>query len=106
MVFKTLITVFLLFIATVFPVLGANEVRVLNLIPDVSQTGNFPSDDADPTNVFALDDASRILVELNLSVGKIVLELFPTTAPLTVANFLKYIDAKRYDGSFIHRAVA
>jgi len=35
--------------------------------------------------------------------GKIVIELFPKDAPLSVANFLKLVDKKFYDGLTFHR---
>lgn len=35
--------------------------------------------------------------------GEIVLELYPDKAPVTVANFLKYVTAKRYDNTLYHR---
>ena len=37
--------------------------------------------------------------------GEIVLELYPAQAPITVANFLKYVNAKRYDNTLFHRVV-
>jgi peptidyl-prolyl cis-trans isomerase A (cyclophilin A) len=44
----------------------------------------------------------RVLVETGK--GAIMLELEQTKAPLTVANFLRYVDERRYDGSTIYRA--
>src|SRR5262245_9395319 len=37
--------------------------------------------------------------------GDIELELFPDKAPGTVANFLRYVDGKFYDGGVFHRTV-
>lgn len=37
--------------------------------------------------------------------GVIVVELAPDKAPVTVANFLRYVDDKRYDGGSFYRAV-
>lgn len=37
--------------------------------------------------------------------GNITIELYPVKAPLTVANFLKYVDAHLYDSSSFFRAV-
>jgi cyclophilin family peptidyl-prolyl cis-trans isomerase len=44
-------------------------------------------------------------VEISTSKGKIVLQLYPDKAPDTVQNFLKYIDAKYYDGTIFHRVI-
>lgn len=37
--------------------------------------------------------------------GKIVLELDEQKAPQTVKNFLRYVDAKFYDGTIFHRVI-
>jgi peptidyl-prolyl cis-trans isomerase A (cyclophilin A) len=45
----------------------------------------------------------RVLVRTEL--GDIVLELDEKRAPITTANFLKYVDAGHYDGGVFHRTV-
>ncbi len=42
---------------------------------------------------------------IKTSLGNITIELYPLKAPLTVANFLKYVDAHLYDSSSFFRAV-
>lgn len=37
--------------------------------------------------------------------GTITFELDPVAAPATVANFLRYVDEKYYDGTIIHRVL-
>ncbi len=44
-------------------------------------------------------------VSLLTELGEIGLELFPQQAPLTVANFLRYVDEARYQGASFYRAV-
>lgn len=44
-------------------------------------------------------------VRVQTELGDIVLELDPQRAPLTTANFLKYVDAGHYDGGTFHRTV-
>ena len=44
-------------------------------------------------------------VQLDTQAGKIVLALDRGRAPLSTANFLKYVDAGRYDGEPFYRAV-
>jgi len=44
-------------------------------------------------------------VKLTTSMGPITLELDEAKAPQTVANFLKYVDAKHYDGTIFHRVI-
>ena len=45
----------------------------------------------------------RVRIETEL--GDIVLELYPEQAPITVGNFLGYVDARHYDGGNFFRTV-
>lgn len=45
------------------------------------------------------------LVKLTTTMGDITLELFPEKAPVTVANFLKYVQEGFFDGSIFHRVI-
>jgi peptidyl-prolyl cis-trans isomerase A (cyclophilin A) len=47
--------------------------------------------------------AVRVLVQTEL--GDIVIEVDPVKAPITTANFLKYVDGGHYDGGIFHRTV-
>ena len=44
-------------------------------------------------------------VKLTTNHGPIVLELDEAKAPVTVKNFLAYVDAKHYDGTIFHRVI-
>lgn len=44
-------------------------------------------------------------VRITTELGDIVLELYPAQAPITVANFLGYVDARHYDGGTFFRTV-
>jgi cyclophilin family peptidyl-prolyl cis-trans isomerase len=44
-------------------------------------------------------------VEMETSKGKIVIELFAGNAPVTVKNFLNYVDTKFYNGTIFHRVI-
>ncbi|AOY02255.1 peptidylprolyl isomerase [Jeongeupia sp. USM3] len=50
--------------------------------------------------------AANPQVELVTNKGKVVLELYPDKAPVTVANFLQYVKDKHYDGTIFHRVIA
>lgn len=45
------------------------------------------------------------MVTLETSVGVISVELFEDQAPVTVANFLEYVDAGFFDGTIFHRVI-
>jgi len=50
-------------------------------------------------------DAANPVVEIKTSKGTIQVELFEKDAPLTVKNFLQYVDDKHYDGTIFHRVI-
>lgn len=45
-------------------------------------------------------------VELDTSMGKIVVQLAPERAPITVQNFLRYVEEGHYNGTIFHRVIA
>jgi len=47
----------------------------------------------------------QVKVALDTSAGRIVLALDRAHAPITTANFLKYVDAGRYNGESFYRAM-
>jgi peptidyl-prolyl cis-trans isomerase B (cyclophilin B) len=49
--------------------------------------------------------AANPKVRMETTYGTIDIELLETKAPLTVANFLKYVDAKFYDKTIFHRVI-
>mgnify|MGYP001826685366 CR=1 FL=1 len=51
----------------------------------------------------AQDDAPRVRMETTL--GPVVIELYPDTAPKTVENFLAYVRDGFYDGTVFHRVI-
>ena len=58
------------------------------------------------TGMFGIHDKTNPFVELTLSSGdSIRLELYPNLAPVTVENFIKYVQAGFYDGTVFHRVL-
>lgn len=45
-----------------------------------------------------------VRVRLDTEAGPILLELDHKNAPVTAANFVRYVDGKRFDGTFFYRA--
>ena len=62
------------------------------------------SDDNDSVDHNSVDISSKIVIETNM--GEIKVELHPETAPITVANFLDYVDQKHFDGTIFHRVMS
>ncbi|WP_419316923.1 peptidylprolyl isomerase [Caulobacter sp. ErkDOM-E] len=48
--------------------------------------------------------AKTVRVNVETGQGVIVIELYVDQAPITTANFLRYVDQKRYDGATFFRA--
>lgn len=46
------------------------------------------------------------VVQLETSLGKVTIELYPDKAPVTVKNFLAYVKQGFYDGTVFHRVIA
>ena len=44
-------------------------------------------------------------VVMKTSLGKIVIKLDAEKAPISTANFLKYVESKHYDGTIFHRVI-
>jgi cyclophilin family peptidyl-prolyl cis-trans isomerase len=80
---------FLLLFASVFASPASAQVQTTDLAAP-----NLPAPVAGPR------------VELQTSLGRIVLELYPDKAPRTVANFLSYVRDGHYNGSIFHRVIA
>jgi cyclophilin family peptidyl-prolyl cis-trans isomerase len=49
--------------------------------------------------------AANPIVLMDTSHGPIKIELFEDKAPVTVKNFLSYVDSKHYDGTIFHRVI-
>ncbi len=49
--------------------------------------------------------AKNPVVVIDTSMGPIKIELFEEKAPITVKNFLSYVDDKFYDGTIFHRVM-
>ena len=45
------------------------------------------------------------MVKLQTNFGDITVELYAEKAPITVANFLQYVDSGFFDGTIFHRVI-
>lgn len=55
--------------------------------------------------LFSAQKTENPRVLMKTTKGDIVIELFADKAPITVKNFLSYVDEKFYDGTIFHRVV-
>ena len=68
------------------------------------QSGDKPKTDSETVSQeIALNNNPK--VELTTSNGIIVIELFPDKAPITVRNFLAYVESGYYSNTVFHRVV-
>jgi cyclophilin family peptidyl-prolyl cis-trans isomerase len=54
----------------------------------------------------AFAQEKRPVVNIETSLGNIKVELNDSAAPISVKNFLSYVDEKFYDGTIFHRVIA
>jgi peptidyl-prolyl cis-trans isomerase A (cyclophilin A) len=57
-----------------------------------------------PSEALAPPPPGAVRVNLQTAQGLIVLDLYADKAPITAANFLRYVDQKRFDGITFYRA--
>lgn len=55
--------------------------------------------------LWAGNTLAATLVEMKTNVGSVKLELYPDKAPVSVENFLRYVDQEFYDGTTFHRVI-
>lgn len=58
-----------------------------------------------PLSLQAEESADNVHVLMKTSAGDIELELDRSKAPLSVDNFLTYVESKHYDGTIFHRVI-
>jgi cyclophilin family peptidyl-prolyl cis-trans isomerase len=78
---------------------------VSSKIADVNVAKGAPDTVIDLSKNFDDVDLINTHIRFNTSAGPVDLELFDRTQPLTVANFLKYIDEGKFTTSIFHRLV-
>ena len=64
------------------------------------RNGAKGGDDSDPSS------KDNPVVVMETSMGTVKMELYQNRAPKTVANFLKYVDDKHYNGTIFHRVMS
>ena len=57
------------------------------------------------SSIFSVGAQKKVNCLIKTSLGEISIELYPKKAPVTVANFLRYVDAHLFDSSSFFRAV-
>lgn len=71
--------------------------RILSLICILGLLSTLPA--------MSLGKDSNPKVLIKTTKGDITVELYPEKAPLSVKNFLSYVDEKFYDGTIFHRVI-
>ena len=71
----------------------------------VSSSALHAQEDEVSAETAAVESADRVLVELDTTEGRIVLELNRAKAPETVANFLEYVESGHYQRTVFHRVI-
>ena len=64
--------------------------------------GEPPAEEAPAPEPEAAEET--VLVTFETAMGEVEVELYPERAPLSVAQFLRYVDGAHYDGASFYRA--
>jgi cyclophilin family peptidyl-prolyl cis-trans isomerase len=78
---------------------------IAGLISSACLTSSFAAEPA-PKPTAPVATAPLPQVQVVTSMGSFIIELNPERAPLTVANFMRYVDQNHYSGTVFHRVVA
>jgi cyclophilin family peptidyl-prolyl cis-trans isomerase len=73
--------------------------------PSSIESGPSPDQETQTTPDMPQEKPEPIYVIMNTSKGEVTIELDPERAPLTVANFLEYVDSGFYEGTIFHRVI-
>jgi cyclophilin family peptidyl-prolyl cis-trans isomerase len=91
-------------LAAFCPVARAQTVpTLLEPIEDVVSTESRASVTIDLSEVFGLPDVQGTIVQMTTTRGVLNIELFDTEVPVTVENFLSYVEDGDFDNSILHR---
>jgi len=74
-----------------------------SLVAPVSGCAKGPEKSSAPKPAAAVAQGPVVVIKTNK--GTIEAELYPDKAPITVKNFLDYVDAGHYDGTIFHRVI-
>jgi len=90
------------------PALIAPAFRFVALLFALLLCSLFVNNNADAANTSTAAEATvntKPQVRLHTNRGDIIIELWPEKSPVTVDNFLKYVDAGFYSGTIFHRVI-
>ncbi len=74
-------------------------------LPQKEQLTEEPKPEGKPEPTTPVDAPQPLQVRLETAKGDIVIELDRKAAPITVANFVQYVDEGFYDGTIFHRVI-
>lgn len=86
------------------PVLPSPAFRLVALLFALLLCSLFLNN-AQADNATATSAAAKPLVRLHTNRGDVIIELWPEKSPITVRNFLDYVDAGFYNGTIFHRVL-
>jgi len=58
-----------------------------------------------PAGLRAEERTANPMVIVKTTLGDFTIELYPDKAPITIENFINYVDKKFYDGTIFHRVI-
>lgn len=82
----------------------ASDPTVTSRLADIAVSKGAANQSFDLTNNFGDPNAANARVTFQTNQGAIGIELLNQQAPLTVKNFLSYVDSNKYDNTIVHRS--
>jgi peptidyl-prolyl cis-trans isomerase A (cyclophilin A) len=92
------------FFAIVGPLQATDFPTIKAAIEDISTTRDAALGSIDLRNHFEVTDLDQQVVQFRTNLGDFNIEMEPAAAPITVANFLNYVNGARFANTFVHRS--
>ena len=101
---KTSRLLVVLFATLAGPLTANDNVALKAAISDITIAANGAIPPIDQRNHFEVTGVQGTVVHFDTNFGAFNVEMFDSTAPNTVANFLRYVNEARYTDSIVHRS--
>src|SRR3954470_15533996 len=81
------------------------HLELISEIPNIAVAPGTASSDINLTPHFDNEEINGTIVRFDTDFGNVDMELYDKAAPLTVQNFLGYVNRGDYNNTYFHRAV-
>jgi len=86
-------------------IIAAAIVAYLALQKPFSTESSKKTDTTPSSNASKLKGTKTMKISMKTSLGTVMMELYPEKAPITVKNFIQYIESGHFNGTVFHRVI-